>query len=51
MYDFELLQEDIVILYSLHVMNIPMGTDQFLNQISTLIFGWEIVDFVTMINQ
>ena len=30
----------------------PMGTDQlFLNQISTLIFGWEIVDFETMINQ
>ena len=29
----------------------PMGTDQFLSQISTLIFGWEIVDFVTMINQ
>ena len=28
-----------------------MSTDQFLNQISTLIFGWEIVDFVTMINQ
>ena len=31
--------------------SIFMGTDQFLNQISTLIFGWEIVDFVTMINQ
>ena len=29
----------------------PMGTDQFLNQISMLIFGWEIVDFETMINQ
>ena len=29
----------------------PMGTDQFLNQTLTLIFGWEIVDFVTMINQ
>ena len=28
-----------------------MGTDEFLNQISTLIFGWEIVDFATMINQ
>ena len=27
------------------------ATDQFLNQISMLIFGWEIVDFVTMINQ
>ena len=25
-------------------MHDPMGTDQFLNQISTLIFGWEIVD-------
>ena len=28
----------------------PMGTDQFLYQKSTLIFGWEIADFV-MINQ
>ena len=28
-----------------------MGTDQFLNQTSMLIFGWEIVDFETMINQ
>ena len=32
-------------------LHIPMGTDQFLNQISTLVFGWEILDFVTMINQ
>ena len=29
----------------------PMSQDQFLNQISVLIFGLEIVDFVTVINQ
>ena len=36
-----------------HLMNgwDPIGTGQFLNQISVLIFGWEITDFVTMINQ
>ena len=29
----------------------PMGTDQFFNQISMLIVGEEIIDFVKMINQ
>ena len=39
------------VLVHLKMFLYPMGTDQFLNQISTLIFGWEIVDFETMINQ